>query len=456
MDTAPPPTPEPTTRYARRLLARAQADAIRTRAAAEAEVTRAQAAIADVARAEAARAAEHNKRLRELERAEAEARVELLRAQTEALTAPPVPAEGPDVPAPEVTATDRGDRLWAAVLAIPLLSGTTAAMFGQIAALHPRFVPFVEQELRVDAEHVSALAFAIAFAIGLTLETLGLFMARLAHKARLRGDSPALYRGVMWAIVAFASAVNYREWSPSWSTPSTLGVIFAALSVASVLGWELREHRADRDRRAAEIARLGWAPTPIPPRPELGVARWLVAPRHTWTAWRTAVTDRIPDAATALDRATEVITAEDAERAQARAERKRKPERVERQSAAAEKSADQLPPAPEQSSIPAPAERPALPAAPVVAAEEAEPARAQTAPERSNVTAFRREDSLRERAYQWYAEQVRARGGDPASVTGPQIDKQFGVTHLKKKLTEFKARYVRENPPAPGSDAVNE
>ena len=288
--------------WERRILAKAQAEAIRIeareRAAAEAERVRANADVTRVTAAHMALVSAHEEKMRQLaeEKAAAERDAALAAAK-------PVATVDDNV----LSAKDKGDRLWAIVLTIPLLSGTTAAMFGQIAALHPKFVPFVETELGVPADHVSAVAFAVAFAVGLTLETLGLFMARLAHKARLRGDSPMIYRTAMWTIVLFAAAVNYREWSPSWRDPTVLGVVFASLSIGSVLGWELREHRADRDRRAAEIAKLGWAATPIPPRPEFGAMRWLVAFDHTRTAWAVAVRERITDPNDALARADEIL-----------------------------------------------------------------------------------------------------------------------------------------------------
>lgn len=302
--------------WTRRLLARAQADAVRItareRAQAEAGVLRAEADVVAVTAADLALQAEHDEWLRQHERDDAEQLAALNRARVAAEV----------VPAGRATsAADQGDRLWAVVLTIPLLTGSTAAMFGQVASLHPRLVGFVG-DLGITQWRATATALAVALAVGVTLETLGLFMARLAHKARLRGDSPAIYRAAMWTIVLYAAGVNYHEWSPSWTQPSMLGVLFASLSIASVLGWELREHRADRDRRAAEIDRLGWTPTPIPPRPEFGAMRWLVAPEHTFAAWRVAVQDRIPDAVTALARADEILAARRTATLELRAERR--------------------------------------------------------------------------------------------------------------------------------------
>ncbi|GAA1281707.1 DUF2637 domain-containing protein [Saccharothrix xinjiangensis] len=296
------PTPPRLGFWERILRARAEAHAIRIRAqktgAAEAELIRSQAAAATVTAAELAMVSEHQEWLRQRERDEAEQRAAWARTHTE---------DGR--PIKEVSATDKGDRFWDFVLAVPLLTGSLAAMFGQIASLHPRLLPFAATELGLEGAAGTRTALGVAFAVGLTLETWALVMGRLSHKARLRGDSPAVYRAWMWAAVLFAAGINYHEWSPSWTQPSMLGVLFASLSILSVLGWELREHRADRDRRAAEIAALGWAPTPIPPRPEFGATRWVVAPRHTWTAWSVAVRERIPDANTALARADEILEA---------------------------------------------------------------------------------------------------------------------------------------------------
>ncbi|MEU4804356.1 DUF2637 domain-containing protein [Actinosynnema sp. NPDC023587] len=292
--------------WERRALTRAQAAAIRDRARvlaeAEAEVLRAQATGVELATADAALVAEHEEWKRQRERDERDQPAEDL-----VLLHPRRGRPG-------------GTRLWNVVLTVPLLLGSAAAMFGQVAALKPRLMPFAATELGLEGPWVPLVAFAVAFAVGIFLETVGLFMARLAHLARLSGDSPALYRAVMWAVVLYASAVNYHEWSPAWDRPSVLGVLFGSISILSVLGWELREHRADRDRRAEEIARL-WTASPIPPRPEFGLARWLVASRHTWTAWKVAVEDRIPDADTALARATVLLKEGDAQRARRRASR---------------------------------------------------------------------------------------------------------------------------------------
>jgi hypothetical protein len=67
----------------------------------------------------------------------------------------------------------------------------------------------------------------------------------------------------MWAVVAVASAVNYRHGSAGWQQPGLTGIVFATLSVGSVAGWELRERQAYwtqiDDRLPARRPRFGYA-----------------------------------------------------------------------------------------------------------------------------------------------------------------------------------------------------
>jgi hypothetical protein len=60
--------------------------------------------------------------------------------------------------------------------------------------------------------------------------------------------------------------------------------------------------------------------------------------------------------------------------------------------------------------------------------------------------------SQREQVWQWFVEQVEAASGDVTAVTGPDLVKQFGSEHLKKKISDLRRRYENER----GSAAVNE
>lgn len=57
--------------------------------------------------------------------------------------------------------------------------------------------------------------------------------------------------------------------------------------------------------------------------------------------------------------------------------------------------------------------------------------------------------SVRRRAYRWFAAEVTVNGGDPNSVSGPDIVEQFpDAPYLKTKISEFRNKYRSENPTA--------
>jgi hypothetical protein len=60
--------------------------------------------------------------------------------------------------------------------------------------------------------------------------------------------------------------------------------------------------------------------------------------------------------------------------------------------------------------------------------------------------------SQREQVWQWFVEQVDAANGDVNAVTGPDLVKEFGSEHLKKKISDLRRRYEAERSNA----AVNE
>ncbi|QFU89525.1 hypothetical protein YIM_21735 [Amycolatopsis sp. YIM 10] len=122
--------------------------------------------------------------------------------------------------------------------------------------------------------------------VATALEPLGLSMAGLAHKARTADDSAGLYRVGMWTVVLIAAGVNYRHGSTGWAQPSLNGVVFAALYLGSVTGWELRERQAHRQRHAGRLP---------PQRPRFGVARWLRYPRISIRATSFAIRDNLTD-----------------------------------------------------------------------------------------------------------------------------------------------------------------
>jgi hypothetical protein len=115
-----------------------------------------------------------------------------------------------------------------------------------------------------------------------------------------------------------------------------------------------------------------------------------------------------------------------------------------------------------QPPVPRPEAKPVAvtPPAPAVKPSAAEPAAAVPQPrslpaaDPNNVTPITKHGGLsqREQAYQWFAAQIDAAGGDLSAVSGPDIAAQFDSDHLKKKITEFKRRYEAEHPPAAVND----
>jgi hypothetical protein len=139
----------------------------------------------------------------------------------------------------------------------------------------------------------AGLTLLLAATVATALKSLGLTFAGLAHQARAVNDSAAIYRVAMWAVVAVA--VNYRHGSPGWGRPGLTGMVFATLSVGSVVGWELRERQTYRALNADRLPAR---------RPRFGYARWIRFPVTTGRALSAAIRDGITDTTTALSAAT--------------------------------------------------------------------------------------------------------------------------------------------------------
>jgi hypothetical protein len=322
-------------RRAQRIVARARAEQIarvgeaevrllEQRWEAERTLIAAQADAALLASNELTLAASYVERMRALE----------MEARALAL-APPAPAgteQAPDTEGEQVGIhSDDQERAKVARLAgraamVPLICGTTAALVSQLLS----FGPDLEQALKVDGLSDvggTVLAYAIATIVAVVIEGLGLAFLAMARGARLDGDSPTVFRVLAWSIASFAIYTNLRHWSPGWVSfqepeISPVGWMFGAVSLASIGGWEALEMRRERARRAAKSRHLFGEQEPIPPRPELGFMRRIVAPWHTTAAWAVAVRERTNDVDYVLGRATEILDARAERRAKRRANRR--------------------------------------------------------------------------------------------------------------------------------------
>lgn len=74
--------------------------------------------------------------------------------------------------------------------------------------------------------------------------------------------------------------------------------------------------------------------------------------------------------------------------------------------------------------------------------------------ENTNVRSITKDLSQREQVWIWFKAQVDAAGGDVNAVTGPDLVKQFGAEHLRKKISDLRRRYENEN--TTSSKAVND
>jgi hypothetical protein len=160
------------------------------------------------------------------------------------------------------------------VVLVPILASTGSAWWFQLEAMR-----------------AAGLTLVLAATVATALESLGLTFAGLAHQARAVNDSAAVYRVAMWAVVAVAAGVNYRHGSPGWDRPGLTGIVFATLSVGSVVGWELRERQTYRARTADRLPAR---------RPRFGYARWIRYPATTGRALSVAIRDGLTETTDAL------------------------------------------------------------------------------------------------------------------------------------------------------------
>lgn len=125
------------------------------------------------------------------------------------------------------------------------------------------------------------------------LDGAALACVGLALRATLRGDAPGLARVLVWALAGGSAWANYRHGA---SISPDAAYFFAVQPLLGALLLDLVLRSARRDA----LGGLGALERPLA---RYRLARWLVAPKETWEAWRTAVREGITDPAEALQRA---------------------------------------------------------------------------------------------------------------------------------------------------------
>jgi hypothetical protein len=163
--------------------------------------------------------------------------------------------------------------LWAdrALLVLPIIFPMAVAWVGQI-----RFAMTVMGW---------PLAAAIVFAAGFELSTA--YVARLDWLSRAAGDSALLFRGATWGFAGGAATMNYWHAAGPAFAPNGEAVSYGLMSITGVVLWELLSTYRHRTALRAE----GKLPAA---RPRFGISRWIWFHRLTRLAWLLTLRDGHP------------------------------------------------------------------------------------------------------------------------------------------------------------------
>lgn len=141
---------------------------------------------------------------------------------------------------------------------------------------------------------------AMAPLVPLTIDAAGLYMALLAWRATLAGDSAGLDRFLVWLYAGLSAGLNV------WHADAVGGMRAAAFygiaSLSAAMVWE----RTLRSLRRRELRELGAIDSPAPRYRPL---RWLLHTRETWGAFSLAVGQGISNGDLALQVYREAQTA---------------------------------------------------------------------------------------------------------------------------------------------------
>lgn len=191
---------------------------------------------------------------------------------------------------------------------VPIYAATGGAWISQTL--------YIAEKLATTAGTIPWVAYALGGTVATAVELLGLSFLQMAQQARDDDDHSMRERAAAWSWGFFAAAINYRHWSPGWLHPDPAGVVFAALSLSTLLAWEIRERRAYRHRMRLD----GRMPAP---RPTFGPLMWGRFFRWTFKAWSLSIRDGLTTTQAALNAARVEIEARKRARATRRAARKR-------------------------------------------------------------------------------------------------------------------------------------
>jgi hypothetical protein len=141
---------------------------------------------------------------------------------------------------------------------------------------------------------------AMAPLVPLTIDAAGLYMALLAWRATLAGDSAGLDRFLVWLYAGLSAGLNV--WHADAIGGMRAAVFYGIASLSAAMVWE----RTLRALRRQELRELGAIDSPAPRYRPL---RWMLHTSETWGAFRLAVGQGISNGDLALQVFREAETA---------------------------------------------------------------------------------------------------------------------------------------------------
>lgn len=179
-----------------------------------------------------------------------------------------------------------------AALAVPLVLVNALAFYGQMAWASSTF-------------HATSWVLPVLFAAA--MESIALFLAVMAHMAKMAGDSAGKLTASAYLLAAVVGVLNYGHWI---SINQAAALSFGLLSAISPWLWGIWSRALHREQLRAQGL--------VEPRAvKFATVRWVLFPRATYAAFRAAVWvgETNPMAALALagtPQAQEVLTPEPA------------------------------------------------------------------------------------------------------------------------------------------------
>lgn len=127
------------------------------------------------------------------------------------------------------------------LLAAPLILVNSAASWGQAGWAHDHITTGIAAE---------AVRWVIAIFFAATLESIGVYLAGMAHAARMADQSAGTLQLGAYGIGALVGSLNYWHFTGNGFRPTAQAVTFGALSAVSPWLWAIYSRYRNRDRLA--------------------------------------------------------------------------------------------------------------------------------------------------------------------------------------------------------------